>query len=258
MSKKLMSIVVLNWNRLNYSKQTIERLLEKTSVPHELVLVDNNSKCDEIRTYLKSVSGNKYTEDVTCVFNKENFGVGGGRNAGFAIAKGNYLVNIDDDVLVPDDFAEQMMEVCDRVPKIGMSGVCVENIEFPIQIINGVRCRPKNANLGGACVCIPRRVFDVVGYYNCLSLYGHEDCLYYFRLKHLGLISAYIERTGIHLDAGEGKYKEQKDMAQSRNSVQFKALLEYLSVMRATNNVYVGFDTAKNANDKHVFNNDLI
>lgn len=41
---KLMSIMILNWNRLHYTKRTLEKIIERTTVPHELIFIDNGSK----------------------------------------------------------------------------------------------------------------------------------------------------------------------------------------------------------------------
>jgi len=56
MSNGLMSIVVLNWNRLHYSKITIERIIETVTLPNEIILVDNNSAEDSgVQQYLDTV-----------------------------------------------------------------------------------------------------------------------------------------------------------------------------------------------------------
>jgi len=69
MSKKLMSIVVLNWNRLNYTTATIKRILEATTIDHELIFVDNNSTEESgIRQYLESVKGNKHTKEIKIIW----------------------------------------------------------------------------------------------------------------------------------------------------------------------------------------------
>jgi len=174
MTNKLMSIVVLSWNRLHYTRQTIEQIIKVTTIPHEFVFVDNGS-VDGTREYLKSLENKTNAEKVTYVFNDKNLGVAGGRNSGLVHASGDYLLTIDDDVLVPDNWDRDIVAACDKVPKLGITGVNVEPFKFPVKEINGVRIRPKNGNLGGACLCLPRRVFKRVGYYNTFGQYAHED-----------------------------------------------------------------------------------
>lgn len=260
MSNKLMSIVVLNWNRLHYTKQTVERIIEVTTIPHELILVDNNSYEESgVRQYLKSLDGKTNAEKVTYVFNDKNLGVAGGRNSGLVHATGDYLVTIDDDVFVPNKWDILMAEACDKIPKLGITGVNVEPAKYPARVYNGANVRPKSGNLGGACLCIPRRVFKSIGYYNYFSTYGHEDCAMYYRLAHLGLMSAYIVPRGKHLDTDADKaYRKAKNDAHKRGSLQLQELSKYLKYMRSTGDVYVSFDPDCEPTDLKIFTNELI
>ena len=264
-NKTLMSIIVLNWNRLEYTKKTISRILETTTMPNQLILVDNNSTEESgVRQYLDTVKGNAHTVEVIRVYNSINYGVAGGRNTGLMRAKGDYLVTIDDDILVPNKWDVLMAEACDKIPKLGITGVNVEPIKFPVKEINGVKVRPKNGNLGGACLCLPRRIFKRVGYYNYNSkdggnLYGHEDSLMYYRLNYLGLISAYIAPRGVHLDTDQDKaYRVAKNEAHKKGSIQLRCMSGYLKAMRKTGDVYVSFDPKYEPPDKDIFTNELI
>jgi glycosyltransferase involved in cell wall biosynthesis len=256
--KGKMSIIVLNWNRLHYTKQTVESIMKKTSMPHELIFVDNGS-VDGTREYLKDMENKTNADKVIYVFNDKNLGVAGGRNSGLVHASGDYLVTIDDDILVPDKWDLLMAKACDKIPQLGITGVNVEPIKFPVQDINGARVRPKAGNLGGACLCLPKRVFKRVGYYNYFSTYGHEDAAMYYRLVHLGLMSAYIEPKGIHLDKDADKaYRKAKNDAHAKNSVQLRALSYYRLILRKTGDVYVPFDPNFEPEDLKIFTTDLI
>jgi len=255
---KLMSIVILNWNRLHYSKQTLERIIEATTIPHELIFVDNGSK-DGTREYLKDMGNKTNAEKVVYVFNDKNLGVAGGRNSGLVAASGDYLVTIDDDILVPDQWDILMAKACDKMPGLGITGVNVEPINFPVKEINGVSVRPKKGNLGGGCLCLPKRVFKRVGYYNYFSTYGHEDAAMYYRLTHLGLLSAYIVPHGKHLDVDADKaYRAAKNDAHKKGSDQLKELSKYIAGMKKTGDVYVGFNPNYEPVDRKIFTTDLI
>lgn len=239
---KLMSIVLLNWNRLHYSKQTLECMIKKTSIPHEFIFVDNGSE-DGTREYLKDMETKTNAEKVTYVFNDKNLGVAGGRNSGLVHAKGDYLVTIDDDVLVPDNWDVHMAEACDKIPKLGITGVNVEPFKFPVQEINGVRVRPKiTGNLGGACLCLPKRIFKRVGYYRVYGQYGLEDSDMFVRLNQLGLMSAYIEPKGTHLDTDQDKvYRKVKNRAHMKKSAPLKAFAKAKLGYQKTGNVFVPY-----------------
>lgn len=245
---KLMSIVVLNWNRVHYTKQTIENLIKKTSIRHEFIFVDNNSTEESgVREYLLSMRDKTNAEHIEYVFNDINFGVGGGRNTGLMKAKGDYLVTIDDDVLVPDNWDVLIAQACDKVPSLGITGVNVEPFNFPIKILNGVKMRPKQGNLGGACLCLPLRVFKRVGYYMAETIYGHEDSEMRCRLDLCGLKSAYIEPKGTHLDNDSMKeYRSAKNDAHVGGSKQLKSLAQFRKrlglQLKKTGSLYVPFN----------------
>lgn len=246
MTDKLMSIVMLSWNRLHYSKQTLECIIKKTTIPHELIFVDNGSQ-DGTREYLKSMEHKTNAERVIYQFNDKNLGVAGGRNSGLVNAKGDYLVTIDDDVLVPDKWDILLSTACDKIPKLGITGVNVEPTKYQVREINGVRIRPKTiGNLGGACLCLPRRVFNRVGYYRVYGQYGLEDSDMYVRLNKLGLMSAYIEPKGVHLDEDKDKvYRKVKNRAHLKGSSQLKAFAAAKIQYERTGSVYVpwsGYD----------------
>jgi len=152
-----------------------------------------------------------------------------------------------------------MATACDKIPKLGITGVNVEPIKFPVRVINGARVRPKQGNLGGACLCLPRRVFKRIGYYNYFTLYGMEDCAMFYRLAHVGLMSAYIEPKGKHLDVDELKhYRKEKDKAQSKGSIQMQELAKYRRGLAKTGDVFVSFDPNYEPPDVDIFTNDLV
>lgn len=260
---KLMSIVVLNWNRLHYTKQTVERIIDATTVPHELIFVDNASMEESgVRQYLESLDGKTNAERVIYVFNDKNLGVAGGRNSGLVHASGDYLVTIDDDILVPDQWDILMAEACDKIPGLGITGVNVEPHDYSLRTINGITVRPKNGNLGGACLCIPRRVFKRVGYYCAFGQYAHEDAEFFFRLQGLNLMSAYIVPRGKHLDVDADKaYREEKNKAHKKGSPQLQALSKRLRYLRSGGDPYVPYieyDPDSDSPDLATFTNDLI
>lgn len=271
MSDKLLSIVVLNWNRLAYTKRTIEYLVKKTTVPHILVLVDNHSdQSTGVRDYLLSITkANTNAQEVIHVFNGKNLGVAGGRNSGIYAAEKaglepEYLFNIDDDILVPDNYDKQLVEICDKFPKIGLVGINVEPNKYPIIERNGVRAQYKQlGNLNGAALCMPRRSFKIMGYYGFGNgtLYGHEDSFMRYKLDILGLMGIYIPSRGIHLDKDlDLAYRHSKNDAHKKNSIQLRELSRSILIMRKTKNVYTPYVSEEQYHpvDETIFTNELI
>jgi len=210
---------------------------------NEIVLVDNNSTEESgVRQYLDTITGNANTVNVIRQYNSKNLGVGAGRNSGLIQANGDFLATIDDDVLIPDHWDVKLAEACTMIPKLGITGVNVEPVKYPVQTINGIRVRPKNGNLGGACLCLPRRILSSIGYYRVFGQYGLEDSDYYVRLKVAGLMSAYIEPKGIHLDTDKDKaYRAAKTRAQTKGSIQIRSFAAAKAYYEKTRNVYVPY-----------------
>jgi GT2 family glycosyltransferase len=240
----MLSIIVLNYNRLHYTRQTIENLIAKTKVPHEFIFVDNGS-IDGTREYLKSLEYKTNAVRVQYVFNEFNYGVAGGRNSGLLVAGGDYLMTIDDDILVPDNYDGYLIEACDKISGLGIVGVNVEKAKYkyPVVGVEGIQVRlKKKGNLGGACLCLPRRVFDRVGYFAPDFVYGGEDCDMHIRLCMLGLLSVYIVPSGKHIDKKENKdYEMVKKYAHNPSSKSYQRVGTNEKKYKKTQSVYVPY-----------------
>lgn len=235
----MLSIIVLCRNRLEYTKQTISNLIANTKVRHEFIFVDNNST-DSTRLYLQSLRGKTNARRELFIFNKYNYGVPGGRNSGIVRALGKYIMTIDNDILVPLGYDKDLITACDNIKELGMIGVSVEKRDYPIVNKNGVNIQLKSDNIGGACICLPRRVFDRVGYYSADFIYGGEDCDMYLRMKYLKLINGYILNKGIHLGISDttNAYKKEAHKPNSKQSLKVsKNMIKYIK----RKNVYVPF-----------------
>lgn len=86
------SIVFLNYNRLNETRITVEKLLKCKEELNdlEIIAVDNGST-DGTREYLSQVSGK-----IKTILLGKNYGIAG-YNKGFEIASGDVIIGLDDD-----------------------------------------------------------------------------------------------------------------------------------------------------------------
>lgn len=87
----MVSVIFLNYNRCEDLYRSLSRIIKQTDVAYEVLVIDQNSS-DASCTMVKS-----NFPEVTLFELKENLGVAGGRNFGAKVAKGEYLVFIDDD-----------------------------------------------------------------------------------------------------------------------------------------------------------------
>jgi GT2 family glycosyltransferase/tetratricopeptide (TPR) repeat protein/uncharacterized HAD superfamily protein/hypoxanthine phosphoribosyltransferase len=119
--EKLTSIVILTYNQLEYTKITIDSIRKYTKAPYEIIVVDNAST-DATVEYLKA------QKDIRTVFNQENLGFPSGCNEGMEIAAGEYIVLLNNDVVVTNDWLEGLIECAESMPSIGIVGSMTNNI----------------------------------------------------------------------------------------------------------------------------------
>jgi len=115
----LTSIIMLTYNALDYTKQSVNSIFKNTKVPYELIIVDNNSS-DGTRKYLKKLA--QQDDRIKIILNEENKGFAGGNNQGMEIASGNYIQLINNDVLVPEGWLKRMIDCAEADNSIGMVG----------------------------------------------------------------------------------------------------------------------------------------
>jgi len=87
----MISVIFLNFNRCVDLKRSLSKIFNQTGVDFEVIVVDQNSN-DGSQKMIKELFPKVILHEIG-----ENLGVAGGRNYGATIAKGEYLVFIDDD-----------------------------------------------------------------------------------------------------------------------------------------------------------------
>ena len=126
----LASIVIPCWNHLEFTQQCIAALVRHTRSPWELVVVDNGST-DGTGACPCGVQ-DAAAVPVTVISNHENRGFPAAINQGLQPARGEYLLVLNNDVVVTDRPAHQMMR----------------NSQAAIQTcIDGLKLDPQDADL---------------------------------------------------------------------------------------------------------------
>ena len=90
------SVIIVNYNTLELTKNTIESVFEKTiEVSYEIILVDNASTDGSVEFF-----ENNYKDKIILIKNNENLGFGRANNKGIEIAKGKYIFLLNSDTLL--------------------------------------------------------------------------------------------------------------------------------------------------------------
>ncbi|HRN69710.1 MAG TPA: glycosyltransferase family 2 protein, partial [Candidatus Woesebacteria bacterium] len=125
-----LSIIILSYNTRDITFASLETLinsLQKTAFNSEIIIVDNASADGSVEM-LKKFDKQYETKQIsiTAILNKENVGFPKGNNQGIAIAKGEYILFLNSDVMVQDIEWDKILEYMDSHPKIGALTVKVE------------------------------------------------------------------------------------------------------------------------------------
>ncbi len=171
----LVSIVTLSWNAPQFTKLALESIRAHTTPPYEIIIVDNGSE-EETTSWLRTL------EDVRVIFNKENRGYAVGNNQGFAAAQGDFVVMLNNDVIVTEGWLDGLLEPFNRIGGLGVTAPRSNKVAGDQQLSDcnygdtdsmhryAAQRRQRLRSSGyltdraiGLCLCIDRRVIDEVG-----------------------------------------------------------------------------------------------
>lgn len=107
----LASVIVPCWNQLEFTRKCINASFRKTTPSWELIVVDNGST-DGTGDYLAGVQ-DVSPLPVTLIANGTNRGFPAAVNQGLGRARGEYLVLLNNDVVVTDGWLEQLVALAE-------------------------------------------------------------------------------------------------------------------------------------------------
>jgi hypothetical protein len=111
------SVVVLNWNGKHFLKDCLETLLKQDYPKFEVIVSDNGSS-DGSQEFVR-----KNFPSVKVVENKKNLGFSGGNNAGIRVAKGEYVLLLNNDMIFhKKDCIRELVKAAESDKRIGIVG----------------------------------------------------------------------------------------------------------------------------------------
>ena len=189
MTSPRVSFVVVTHARPAWVRGAIESIRRQTINSSEIVVVVNGPDA-ETQQLLRALD----SEVCTTVLDG-NTGVGGGRNAGIALARGEVLFFLDDDAELRDpDAVARLLTHFERDPDLAVVGVLVIDAATGAIERRSIPFRDKRVPLGPTAACyfaggacaIRRAVFDRVGLYDESLFYGGEELDLSYRLLEAG------------------------------------------------------------------------
>lgn len=115
----LTSIIVLVRDQLEHTQACLESLKKHTPERYELILVDNGS-ASATASWLAQYA--QKHEEVTLIRNESNRGFAAGNNQGFAIARGDTILLLNNDTIVTPGWLSRMVKALRDHPSTGIVG----------------------------------------------------------------------------------------------------------------------------------------
>ena len=109
------SAIVLNRNGRDYVEEAVESLLTQDLDDLEVIVVDNGST-DGSDDLLEDRFGVR----IRLLRNGRNLGFGAGNNAGMRVARGRYLLLLNNDAVAAPSMVREMVAVAEADPRTGM------------------------------------------------------------------------------------------------------------------------------------------
>ena len=106
---KKISLVILTYNSFRFIAECLKSIRAQGEENCEIIVVDNGSK-DATLSFIKE----KYPE-ITLVDNRENAGAARGRNQGIEIARGEWILTLDCDVILGEGFLSSLAQEAGNV-----------------------------------------------------------------------------------------------------------------------------------------------
>jgi GT2 family glycosyltransferase/glycosyltransferase involved in cell wall biosynthesis len=234
------SIVIPVFNKRAFTLQCLDRIWRNTStaVPYEVVVVDNGSS-DGTREHFES---GVLPPRLRYVRNETNLGFAKGNNVGARLARGKYLLFLNNDTLVQPKWLEDMVGLANGDPAIGMVGIKQlfpytstihhTGIVFtagarPLHLYPHADARWPHVNkqreyqaVNGACFLIRRELFEACGGFDEGYVNGYEDMDLCLAVRQRGFKIVCCTSSFIY---HYGQISEGRTSADDRNAARFVA-----------------------------------
>ncbi|MGZ8474050.1 MAG: glycosyltransferase family 2 protein [Candidatus Deferrimicrobiaceae bacterium] len=111
----LFSVIILNWNGRHLLEECIESISSQSFRDFETIIVDNGSTDGSIE-WMRG----RWEDTVRIVPLPSNLGFAGGNNAGIRIARGKYVILLNNDAAVDPGWLAALADAVRRHPDAGM------------------------------------------------------------------------------------------------------------------------------------------
>lgn len=263
------SIIIPVFNKWKFTYNCLDSLKKNIDgIAFEVIVVDDGSE-DETGDMMEKIKNIVYLE------NKKNLGFVGSCNAGAKKAKGEYVVFLNNDTSVKENWLNAMLETFQNNKNIGLVGSKLIYPNGQLQEAGGIVWKDENVwNYGryqnpddpefnylkdvdycsGASIMLPKEVFEKLGGFDLIFSPGYcEDSDLAFRVRRLGLRTVYQPKSeifhfegitsGTDLSSGMKKYQE---INQEKFFERWHDILEKENFRNPAEGLFLARDRSKN------------
>ena len=231
--KSLISIIVLNYNAGELLLNCINSLKKSTYQNIEILVVDNISS-DDSHSKCK-----KQFPDIKLIQNRKNLGYCGGNNVGIKEAKGEFIVILNPDTIVEENWLDEMFNAFNEFgdglyqPKIislnesdiiQSTGNMIHVFGFGFARDKGGKIIEKKEEIekigyaSGTCLFTTKKVLEKVGLLDEFLFLYHDDLDLGWRAAQIGINSYYVPKSKIfHAESYSLKWSAKKFYWLERN-----------------------------------------
>ena len=180
-------VVIPVLDQLRYTEQCVASLLAHGTPADAILVIDNGSK-DETPQWLAA------HPEIRSVRNAVNLGCGGAWTQGALLADADWVVLLNNDVLVSERAMDAMLDAADRHGLDVVSPSLAEgelDYDFEAHAAAFVRAMAGTLRRGwfhGVCFAVRKRVFESIGFLDTdRRLGGREDVEYLVRCQRNGV-----------------------------------------------------------------------
>jgi len=221
-----LSIIYVNWNSLDYLRESIASVIEQThSVAYEIIVVDNASPESGVDLLKQTFP------DVKIIHSENNLGFAGANNLGFRHSTGEFVLFLNPDTKLMAPSIDLLIARHKSLPDAGIVGCKLLNTDLSVQL-SSIQTYPTILNqamdaeylrlrwpecplwkiaplfsekvslmkveiIPGACMLLRRSVFERIGLFSEEYFMYAEDLDLNYKVKAAGLTNYYVGETAI-------------------------------------------------------------
>ncbi|MFY0673456.1 MAG: glycosyltransferase family 2 protein [Bacteroidia bacterium] len=120
-----LSVITVNYNGISDTLEMLQSIKNAKYEYIEVIVVDNASNIDPTSEI------HAHYPEVKVIRSEQNLGFAGGNNLGVDVAKGDYIMLLNNDTLVDEDFAKPIVEAFEQNPDVGIVGSKIHFLHSP-------------------------------------------------------------------------------------------------------------------------------